>query len=190
MKLRTIGRIPLACLTECRLNIHGTNCGTDYSENLAGSVSFDFTAAADSLSTFAGWSGGGCGGTGSCTVTINSDITITATFSRKFTDDPLTSKVTFLKAVHFLEPLEAINTVGQRIGLGTINFTAPIPAPGVLISAKDMITLQTGLNAIYDALGRTRPTFDSIVPRVTVVGKRQMDQVRNAIRAVETVPTQ
>jgi len=43
---------------------------------------------------------------------------------------------------------------------------------------------------IYDALGRTRPTFDSIVARVTVIGKRQMDQVRNAFRVVETVPTQ
>ncbi len=190
MKLRTIGRIPLACLTECRLNIHGTNCGTDYSENLAGSVSFDFTAAADSLSTFAGWSGGGCSGTGSCTVTINSDITITATFSRKFTDDPLTSKVTFVKASHFLEALDAINTLRQRNGLGTISFTAPIPAVGVMISRNHMITLQTGLNAIFVALGRTRPTFDTIVAGVTVIGKRQMDQVRNAIRAGETVPTQ
>jgi len=115
---------------------------------------------------------------------------VTATYSKKFTDDPLTSKVTFVKAKHFAEAIEAINTLRSRNGLGTISFTAPIPAVGVTISRNQMITLQTGLNAIYDALGRTRPTFDSIVPRVTVIGKRQMEQVRNAIRAVETVPTQ
>jgi len=121
---------------------------------------------------------------------MNANRSGTATYSKSFTDDSLTSKVTFVKAKHFLEALERINTVGQRLGLGTNSFSAPIPAAGVLISAKDMITLQTGLNRIYDALGRTRPTFDAIVARVTIVGKRQMDQVRNAIRAVETVPSQ
>jgi hypothetical protein len=39
------------------------------------------TAAADSGSSFAGWSGGGCSGTGTCTVTVNSDQTVTATFT-------------------------------------------------------------------------------------------------------------
>jgi hypothetical protein len=120
---------------------------------------------------------------------MTAERSVTATYSKTFTDDPLTAKATFVKAKHFLEALEAINTLRQRNGLGTISFTAPIPAAGVPISAKDMITLQTGINAVYDALGRTRPTFDSIVPRVTVVGKRQMEQVRNAIRAVESLST-
>ena len=39
------------------------------------------TAHPASGSTFAGWSGGGCSGTGSCTVTMNSDTTVTATFA-------------------------------------------------------------------------------------------------------------
>ncbi len=121
---------------------------------------------------------------------MTADRSVTATYSKTFTDDPLTAKVTFVKAKHFTEALEAINTLRQRNGLGTISFTAPIPAVGGTISRNHMITLQTGINAIYDALGRTRSTFDAIVARVTVVGKRQMEQVRNAIRAVETVPTQ
>jgi hypothetical protein len=32
-------------------------------------------------STFGGWSGGGCTGTGACTVTMSSDQTVTATFT-------------------------------------------------------------------------------------------------------------
>ncbi len=52
------------------------------------------TATPDSGSRFAGWSGGGCGGTGMCTVTMSSNRTITATFT---TSSPpsLTLNVTF-----------------------------------------------------------------------------------------------
>jgi hypothetical protein len=38
-------------------------------------------ASAASGSTFAGWSGGGCSGTGTCKVTIVTDTTVTATFN-------------------------------------------------------------------------------------------------------------
>jgi len=164
----------------------GISCGSGCNEAYGSGTSVTLIAGPSSGSTFKGWTGA-CTGTGTCTVTMSADRSVTATYSKNFTDDPITSKVTFAKAKHFLEALEAINTVGQRLGLGTISFTAPIPAAGVPIFRHHMITLQTGLNAIYDALGRTRPTFDAIVPRVTVVGKRQMDQIRNAIRAVESI---
>ena len=39
------------------------------------------TAVAGSGSTFTGWSGGGCSGTGTCTVTMNSAQTVVATFT-------------------------------------------------------------------------------------------------------------
>lgn len=40
----------------------------------------ELTGAPDSGSFVAPWSGGGCSGTNPCTVTMNSDITVTATF--------------------------------------------------------------------------------------------------------------
>ena len=39
------------------------------------------TASPDSYSTFAGWSGGGCSGTGTCQVTIGAETAVTATFN-------------------------------------------------------------------------------------------------------------
>ncbi len=39
------------------------------------------TATPNSGSTFAGWSGGGCSGTGTCVVTMSADTAVTATFS-------------------------------------------------------------------------------------------------------------
>jgi hypothetical protein len=41
------------------------------------------SATPDSSSTFAGFSGGGCAGTGECKVTLNADTTVTATFEAK-----------------------------------------------------------------------------------------------------------
>ncbi|MEK7520185.1 MAG: hypothetical protein AAB581_03030, partial [Patescibacteria group bacterium] len=35
---------------------------------------------------FTGWSGGGCSGTGGCSVTMNSNQTVTASFSSAFVD--------------------------------------------------------------------------------------------------------
>jgi hypothetical protein len=47
-------------------------------------------ASAASGSTFSGWSGGGCSGTGGCTVTIEADTTVTATFTADSTPPPPT----------------------------------------------------------------------------------------------------
>jgi hypothetical protein len=41
------------------------------------------TATADPGSSFAGWSGGGCSGTHTCVVTLNSNMTVTASFAAK-----------------------------------------------------------------------------------------------------------
>jgi hypothetical protein len=44
------------------------------------------TAKADASSTFAGWSGGGCSGTKTCTVTVDAPVTVTADFALKIPD--------------------------------------------------------------------------------------------------------
>ena len=44
------------------------------------------TAKADANSTFTGWAGGGCSGTKTCTVTVNSEITVAANFALKTPD--------------------------------------------------------------------------------------------------------
>jgi len=41
------------------------------------------TAIPSSNSTFAGWSGGGCSGNGTCTITLNADTSVNATFKLK-----------------------------------------------------------------------------------------------------------
>lgn len=59
----------------------GINCGSTCSASYASGIIVTLTAAASSDSSFAGWSGGGCSGTGTCTVAMNSSQTVTATFT-------------------------------------------------------------------------------------------------------------
>ena len=59
----------------------GIACGSDCTEGYANGTSVTLTAAAESGSTFGGWSGSGCTGTGTCTVSMTATRTVTATFT-------------------------------------------------------------------------------------------------------------
>ncbi|MBK9032522.1 MAG: hypothetical protein IPL61_14630 [Myxococcales bacterium] len=58
----------------------GITCGADCSEDFATGTAVVLTPVPDAVSTFTGWSGGGCTGTGPCTVTMSNNLTVTGTF--------------------------------------------------------------------------------------------------------------
>ena len=62
-------------------NPAGINCGLDCGELYNFGTVVTLTAMPAAGSTFAGWSGGGCAGTGTCTVTINGATMVTGTFT-------------------------------------------------------------------------------------------------------------
>ncbi|MBK9035920.1 MAG: hypothetical protein IPL61_32500 [Myxococcales bacterium] len=64
----------------------GINCGADCTEPYASATTVVLTATPAAGSTFAGWSGGGCTGTGACTTTITAATTVTATFTLAVTN--------------------------------------------------------------------------------------------------------
>jgi hypothetical protein len=63
----------------------GINCGSVCSDSYAPGTLVTLTATPASGSTFAGWSGGGCTGTGTCAVTMKAATSVTATFNSNTT---------------------------------------------------------------------------------------------------------
>jgi hypothetical protein len=59
----------------------GISCGSDCTEPYPGGATVTLTATPAAGSFFAGWSGGGCSGTGSCTIALNAHTNVTATFN-------------------------------------------------------------------------------------------------------------
>ncbi len=57
------------------------NCGSDCIESFGAATSVTLSASPAADSTFAGWSGGGCIGTGNCVVNLTANTTITAAFN-------------------------------------------------------------------------------------------------------------
>ena len=63
----------------------GINCGADCSEIYAENTVVTLTAVPAASSTFAGWTGGGCSGTGTCVVTMSAAQSVQATFNAAVT---------------------------------------------------------------------------------------------------------
>jgi hypothetical protein len=61
--------------------LSGIDCGTACSASYPEGASVTLTPTADPGASFLGWSGAGCGGTSSCTITMTADATVTASFS-------------------------------------------------------------------------------------------------------------
>ena len=69
-------------MTDAGQNI---NCGTTCSHIYVDGTKVTLTATASSGYQFTGWSGGGCSGVSTCTVTVSSDVTVTAVFTKLVT---------------------------------------------------------------------------------------------------------
>ena len=74
----------------------GVDCNGDCEQSYPSDSSVILTASADTGSVFDGWSGGGCSGTGPCSVTMNADTTIIAAFTLSNSGPDLTGEWVFL----------------------------------------------------------------------------------------------
>jgi M6 family metalloprotease-like protein len=122
----------------------GINCGVTCSASFAGGTPVSLAAAPAAGSIFTGWSGGACAGTGTCPVTMNSALSVTATFTPDHAPGAPTGVTT---------------TPGP--GKATINFTAPADHGGSAI---------TGYTATCVAAGQPTKTASGTSSPITVSG--------------------
>jgi hypothetical protein len=120
----------------------GINCPTGCEAELNSGASVTLTATPEAGSAFAGWSGGGCSGTGSCQVILNSATSVDAEFV------PAPASVAGLGAAGTTAAVDAASSTGAsaaspgalRLGRpslngATVTIEATVPGPGTLTAA-------------------------------------------------------
>lgn len=108
-----------------------------------------------------------------------------------FTDDPLQSGVTPVKAVHVTELRQAIDTLRTRSGLGGFAWTdTTVGAGATLVKAAHLTELRSALNDVYAALGQSAPTYthSTITAGVTEITALDITELRAAVLAVWALP--
>ncbi len=87
----------------------------------------NLTAKPASPANFGSWSGGGCSGTGTCTVTMNAAISVTATFKKRVHDDydgdGKTDPAKFVTSAGALWYLASSNATWQGVYMGPGTYT-------------------------------------------------------------------
>ncbi|MEQ1518586.1 MAG: dockerin type I domain-containing protein, partial [Usitatibacteraceae bacterium] len=123
----------------------GINCGATCSATFTFGSTVTLTAATLSGSTFAGWTGGGCSGTGTCVVTMTAATTVTATFTGgPFSLLAVQSRKTHTGIGAFDIPIDTAVAIGglvtvepRTIGLGhtiVFQFSGPVTSVGGVTS--------------------------------------------------------
>src|SRR3954454_20521911 len=119
----------------------GIACGANCSASFTGGTQVALAATPAAGSTFAGWNGGGCSGTGPCTVTMDAAKTVTATFNAipipPFGGLTLSGKtVTVKHGKVTLTVTCPATSIGNCIGTDTLATASKVVAPKVTAAAK------------------------------------------------------
>jgi len=126
----------------------GINCGSDCTEPYPEGQLVTLTTAADPGSVFAGWSGG-CSGTGPCQVTLNTDVTVTATFTLTSPPQPKSpaNGTTFDTCSYFSPPMFEWTTSQSFQKLELQFYPSANPAKPTRVKIKDPTVIQLPMPA-------------------------------------------
>jgi len=124
----------------------GITCGPTCSANFVASTVVTLTAAPDTGSIFAGWTGGGCSGTGTCVVTVTAATGVTATFTPATgtpTGQAAPTSVDFGgQSIQTTAPGTAVTLT--NIGTGTLTVTSVSATPASYAVTHNCTSLGTG----------------------------------------------
>jgi hypothetical protein len=166
----------------------GNSCGTGCSQYTVG-TGVTLTASPAAGGTFRQWRGDACNGSTSptCPVTMTAAKSVTAVFSKTFTDPTLTVGGTSIKATHFTELRDAINTLRSRYSLGAFAWSGTTPLAGNLVTRLHLLDLRTALTEADQAAGRSGPTYaePSIVAGQTTIKASHLSELRAFVRNLE-----
>jgi len=165
----------------------GVNCGGTCSMTVAYGTVVTLTASPAPGAAFRTWRGA-CGGTSPiCILSVSGTTSVTAVFSRVFTDPALAGGI-IIKAVHFTELREAINTVRSRLSLTPFLWTdQTLPGRSTPVKAVHLTDLRMALRQASQAAGRSVPSYTdpTLTPRGTLVKALHLTELRSVVRNLE-----
>jgi hypothetical protein len=113
-------------------------------------------------------------------------VTVTQVSASLFTDDPLTSSVTPIRAVHISELRQRIDALRARQGLGPYPWRdQTLSAASTPIRAAHIIDLRAAVLQVYAARGSTAPTFTDSIVSGTPMRAAHIGEIRAAVLAIE-----
>jgi hypothetical protein len=176
------------------------NCGTACVQTYFSGTSVTLSAAAAVGSVFSGWSGGGCAGTGTCTLTMNAATPVTATFTAIMT--PVITWPTPAGIVYGT-PLSGTQLNASANVPGTFVYT---PATGQVLSAgagrvlsvlftpTDGVNFRTATKTVTIDVSKAAPIITWPAPppitRGTPLGEQQLNAIANVTGAFVYRPGQ
>src|SRR2546426_6770049 len=186
----------------------GSSAGRNFTVQNTGGGTLTGTASTSTPFSIVSGAAYGLGPGASQTVTVRFSPTSEATFAGnvtftggggatpsvtgsgvEFTDDPLTSRLSVVKAVHVTDLRRVIDTLRSRNRLAAFNYTDSSLTVGMTVArAVHLTDLREALNGVYDALGRARPTYNTdptIMAGQTMIKQAHIAELRSAVRAVE-----
>ena len=105
-----------------------------------------------------------------------------------FTDHPVTPGATPIKAIHFVELRERIDSLRARSRLSAFPWTDPTLVAGVTpVKRVHLTELRSALDAVYDTAGRSRPAYAdaSAATGAVSIKAAHVMELRTAVLALE-----
>ncbi len=106
--------------------------------------------------------------------------------ARPFTDDPIRSGVTPIRAVHFTELRERIDALRTGAGLARFAWTDARLTAGVTpVRLAHLLELREALGSAYAAAGRVVPRWTDVEAGSTPIRAAHLTELRAAVLALE-----
>ncbi len=158
-------------------NPGGISCGNDCTHDWYHGTPVTLTAAPMTHSEFVGWSGGGCTGTGPCTVTMTAATTVTATFKPEQRQLTVTKMGNGAGTVtSFPAGITCGSDCTQAYNYGTDVTLNAVPAAGSYFAGWSGACSGTGLACNLDMMA-PRSAVATFQPRGVLYTIRQNDDM-------------